>query len=97
MIEGILKKYGHLGVGPPAGWSSPPATAASPTAPMGFGQVHTPHTPHVCLSACACVSLCGWLLYARSAEVWISARRFTGSKQSGLFFFRLCVSEGRRR
>ncbi|CAM9995765.1 unnamed protein product, partial [Hapterophycus canaliculatus] len=42
MIEGILKKYGHLGVGPPAGWSPPPpAAAGSPTAPMGFGQVCT--------------------------------------------------------
>lgn len=35
MIEGILKKYGALGVGLPAGWS-PPAAAGGPT---GFGQV----------------------------------------------------------
>lgn len=43
MIEGILKKYAQFGVAPPAGWSAPggaaAAPAASPPAPMGFGQV----------------------------------------------------------
>eukprot|EP00752_Nemacystus_decipiens_P008540 g7627.t1 len=47
MIEGILKKYGALGVGPPAGWSPPPAAggtapAASTPAPSGFGQPAQP-------------------------------------------------------
>ena len=45
MIEGILKKYGALGVGPPAGWSPPPAAggaapaASNSPAATGFGQV----------------------------------------------------------
>lgn len=41
MIEDILKKYGHLGVGPPAIWSASPAgsaAVASAQAPVSFGR-----------------------------------------------------------
>lgn len=48
MIEGILKKYGQHGVGPPAGWSPPPAAGGA--APTGFGQVSMGY-----IGCCPCV------------------------------------------